>query len=540
MIDCRSVAISEEYADFITNAVYAPNIGNEGCYQRISGYYGVVYEPLASIDQLQLRNYPYNTIPALYGLNEQDISTRVGDTENALDEAGITRLQNIPTLRLRGQGCLVAIIDTGINIEDDDFRFSNGATRVLRLWDMTDQSAAPPQGINYGTEYTREMLDDLLDSSDDVGDVNDIREEGRYPGHDDIGHGNVLAKVVAGINGAVPESYIVAVKLKEAKGYLRKYHGVRYGVPAYQENDIMLAVNYVKNVADKLDMPVSLCLALGTNSRSHDGNSALSYILDSFVSTGMAMVSIAGGEQGNKQLHVSDKENVEMRLDSRQKELNVNIWGRNGSVASVGLVSPTGEVIDNVPARVNAIEERKLLIEGTTVTIEYDMSEGDTGEQFILVRLRDATEGVWRLNIQGDKQFDGYLPISQFIYENTYFLEPNPDTTLTDPSFARKTMTAVGYDVKSGALYIGQGRGFSRIGGIKPDIAAPMSVAVLTGAVTQLQQWSMVTGIRLDNIDVKSYLLRGAVQSDGEQYPNKRWGNGKLNVYNALEVLRTG
>ena len=67
-----------------------------------------------------------------------------------------------------------------------------------------------------------------------------------------------------------------------------------------------------------------------------------------------------------------------------------------------------------------------------------------------------------------------------------------------------------------------------------------MSVAVLTGAVTQLQQWSMVTGIRLDNIDVKSYLLRGAVQSDGEQYPNKRWGNGKLNVYNALEVLRTG
>ncbi len=531
MIDCRMAAMSEEYADFITNAIEIKNIGENQCYQRISGYYGTVYEPLTSVGELQLRKYPYNSIPALYGLSESDISLRTADTEDAMDAAGITRLQNIPTLRLRGQGCLVGIVDTGINIEDKAFRYGNGATRIVSLWDMTDQSGEPPQGIVYGTEYTREDIDEML-----TGDVS----SGKYPGHDDIGHGNILATIAAGSDGAVPEAHLVVVKLKETKKYLRRYHGVRDDVPAYQENDIMLAVNYVKNVATRLDMPVSLCLALGTNSRGHDGNSALSYILDSVVSTGSAMVSISGGEQGNKQLHASDKENVEVRVDSRQNELNINIWGRNASVISVGLTSPTGEVIPPVPARVNAIEERKLLLEGTDVTIEYDMSEGDTGEQFILIRLRGATEGIWTLNIPAGGQLDAYLPVSQFIYEHTYFLEPDPDTTLTDPAYTRKTMSVVDYDVKTGALYIGQGRGFSRSGAIKPDIGVPASVSILTGAVTQLQQWGMVTGIDLDNADIKSYILRGAERTDDIQYPNKQWGNGKLNIYNTLEVLRSG
>lgn len=549
MADCREAAISEEYGDFIANQIYIDNLNDSQCYQRISGYYGTIYTPLESVGELQLRKYPYNSIPALYGLCEEDVRTRQSDIEDAKDAAGITRLQNIPTLRLKGQGCIVAIVDTGINIEDESFRYSNGATRILRLWDMTDQNGTPPEGIGYGSEYTEEDINQLLSVGENAENNMDNRRL-VYPGHDEYNHGNILARIAAGNNGAVPESYLIVVKLKEAKQYLRQYHGVRSDVPAYQENDIMLAVNYVKEIANRMDMPVSLCIALGTNSRGHDGNSALSYILDSFVSTGKAVASVSGGEQSNKQLHASDEENVELRVGDRQNNLNINIWGRAGNVVSVGLTSPTGEVIPPVPARINAIEERRLLLEGTKVTIEYDMAEGDTGDQFVLIRLQDATEGVWRISVNrggptsearnASLEFDAYLPVKQFIYENTYFLKPDPDVTLTDPAYARKIISDVDYDVKTGALYIGQGRGFARNGGIKPDLTSPMSVALLTGAVTQLQQWGMISGIAVGNADIKSYLLRGAERSSENEYPNRQWGYGKLDVYNALEVLRMG
>lgn len=542
MVDCEMAALSEEYADFIANDVEIDNISGDQCYQRISSYYGTVYTPLNTIGGLQIRKYPYNSIPALYGILEMDIRQRQGDIGDALDVAGITRLQNIPTLRLRGQGCIAAIIDTGINIEDNLFRYANGATRILRLWDMTDREGKPPEGIVFGSEYSQEDIDMMLRNTDteDGADINATNQPTSFPGHDDYDHGNILAKVFAGNEGAVPEAYIVVVKLKEAKEYLRQYHGVREGVLAFQENDIMLAVNYVKEVARRMDMPVSLCLALGTNSRGHDGGSALSYILDSFASTASDIVSVAGGKEGNKQIHASDEENVEIRLGQRQKDININIWGRGRNVVSVGLVSPTGEVIEPIPARLNVIEERQLLLEGTQVTIEYDLSEGDTGEQLILIRLRNAIEGIWRIQIQGMPYYNAYLPLSQFIYEGTYFLQPNPDTTITDPAYSRKSITAVSYDVTTGALYVGEGRGYSRLGAVKPDMASPMSVAILSGAVSQLQNWGRISDISLDGEDIKSYLIRGTERDVGNTYPNRQWGYGKINVYKAFEVLRSG
>lgn len=567
MSECGNIAVSDNYADFIVNFVGSePEILEKFgavCYQRISSYYGTIYRPLEDIEELSLKNYEYNSIPALYGLSESDIRVRFRDTEDALEQAGIYRLQNQPLLRLRGQGCLVAFVDTGINIEDEAFRYSNGDTRIMRMWDMTDASGMPPLGIAYGSEYDEEAINMLLrrDSSDADSDLDTseatMSTRTSYPGHDDVEHGNILAKIAAGNDGAVPDSRIIVVKLKPAKKYLRDFHMIRDDALAYQENDIMLAVNYIKDVALQLDMPVSLCLALGTNSRSHDGRSALSYILDSFTSVSSAVVSIAGGEQGNKQLHVRGGsednntrqsemndgqrlENVEMRVDERQNGVVVHIWGATPQVFSVGIISPTGETIPRIPARIGRSDTYELLFEGTTVTIEYDLAEMYTGDEMIIIRFDRPTAGIWKIQVYGEGRFDAYLPISQFVYEDTYFLESEPDTTIIDPAYARRGMAAVSYDTSSGALYIGEGRGFARNGYVKPDIATPMSVSVLTGAVAQLLGWRAqsenVEGV--EAADIKSYLIRGAIRENGEMYPNTQWGYGKLNVYNAFEVLR--
>lgn len=540
MSSCQDVATSENYADFIVTSVgNDPQIFEQfgaECYQQISSFYGTIYKRLEDIEELSLTNYEYSTIPALYGLTERDISTRKNDKDAALEQAGIYRLNNQPALQLRGEGCIVGFVDTGINIEDSLFRFSNGDTRIIRLWDMTDDKGVSPLGISFGSEYDEDAINEILRSDETQG----------YVGHDYINHGNILAQIVAGNEGAVPDCKIVAVKLKEAKKYLRDYHMIRDDVPAYQENDIMLAINYIKDVGIQLKKPVALCIALGTNSRSHDGRSALSYILDIFSSVQPSVVCVSGGSEGNKQLHARGNINmatssntVELRVDERQKGLVIHIWGMNPQILSVGLVSPTGEVIPRVEPRIRKKETYRLLFEETIVTIEYDLAESSSGDELILIRLQNPTAGIWKIQIDGGR-YDAYLPFSQFIFEGTYFLVPEPDTTIVDPAYARQAITTVDYNPTSGSLYIGEGRGFARNGYIKPDISSPLSVAVLTGAVTQLLGWGIKYGDSeiIESADIKSYLIRGAKRENTMVYPNKEWGYGKLDVYNSLEVLR--
>ena len=53
--------------------------------------------------------------------------------------SGITRLQNQPGLALKGEGVLVGVIDTGVDYTNPLFRYSDGSSRILRIWDQTVQ-----------------------------------------------------------------------------------------------------------------------------------------------------------------------------------------------------------------------------------------------------------------------------------------------------------------------------------------------------------------------------------------------------------------
>lgn len=549
MDDCREIIVSEDYADFIVNFIGEDALAREKfgveCFQRISSYYGIVYRPLNAIQTLSLRNYSYNSIPALYGLMERDLAVRRRDLELALDESGILKLQNQPTLRLRGQGCIMAFIDTGIDIFDEEFRFSNGDTRILRLWDMTENTGRSPEGILYGSEYNSEDINRILRAN---GRQEEAIVDNNSPGQDDIGHGNILAKIAAGNSGAVPEANIVVVKLKQAKKYLKDYFFVPDNVPAFQENDIMLAVNYVRNIALDLDMPISLCMTLGTNQRSHDGASALSYILDRFASSVGTVVCLSTGDEGNKQLHgtnalknMQDYSLVEIRVDERQKGLFINIWGSKPGIISVGLVSPTGEVIERVAPRIGKSEIYNLIFDGTTVTIEYDLVEADSSDELIIVRLENPTPGIWSLRIYDSlEKYNVYLPVSQFVYPNTYILEPSADITIVDPAVASNVITTSLYDTRNRALYITNGRGFGRDGSIKPDISSALSCAITAGAACQFLNWGIVEGRdrELRASDIKGYFIRGAIRENDVVYPSKQWGYGRLDVYNSFEVIR--
>lgn len=548
---CREAIMSEEYGDFIVNFVgnnkAALDKYKASCFQRISSYYGSIYSPLNELKDLSLRNYSFGSIPALYGLMERDLSVRSRDLQQALEKSGILKLQRQPVLSLKGQGCIMAFIDTGIDIFDSQFRYSNGDTRIIRIWDMNDNTGTPPEGILYGSEYTEEDINEVLRGGEAVGD--NMRRNGIA--RDDLNHGNILARIAAGNDGAVPGAYIVVVKLKPAKRYLRDYYFVKEDAIVFQENDIMLGVNYVRNISIKMNMPISLCMTLGTNGRGHDGSSALSYIIDRFVSGVGAVVSMPTGDEGNKQLHAygqivsNDYDTVEVRVDERQQGLMINIWGGKHGIISVGLVSPTGEVIERVEPRIGKSEIYNLIFDGTTVTIEYDLVEGDTGDELIIIKLENPTAGVWSIRVYGDneqynQQYNVYLPISQFIYENTYILEPDPDVTIVDPGLSAGAITTSLYNPVNGALYINNGRGFARDGAIKPDIATALSSGIMAGAACQFLNWGIVEGKdgELRASDIKGYMIRGAIRDNAINYPDRQWGYGKMDVYNSFEIIK--
>ncbi len=62
---------------------------------------------------------------------------------------------------LFGTNVIVAVIDTGINIENPEFRNADGTTRILNIWDQTIKGK-PPYNYKIGTEYSKEQINDLV------------------------------------------------------------------------------------------------------------------------------------------------------------------------------------------------------------------------------------------------------------------------------------------------------------------------------------------------------------------------------------------
>ena len=299
MADCREQVYSDEFFDFIVSYEETNEQTIAGsCIQRIDEGYDIFYYPREGLPPLSVGSYSYSEIPKCYGLLDQ----------TALEVSGILKMQNQPVLALKGRGVLIGFIDTGIDYTNPAFRYSDGSSRIVRIWDQTIQDGTPPVGILYGAEYTREQINAALLSENPYDLV---------PSRDMNGHGTFLAGVACGSEsengdfiGAAPQSEIIMVKLKEAKQYLRDFFFVKDGVPAYQENDIMMAVSYLNGVANILNRPLVICVALGNSAGSHASEGFLPSYLNYICGRRKRVVVTATGNEANARHHFQDRKSV--------------------------------------------------------------------------------------------------------------------------------------------------------------------------------------------------------------------------------------
>ena len=493
------------------------------------------------------------------------VMTTLGRTE--LEASGIIQIQEQPYLDLKGQGVLIGIIDTGIDYTSGSFKYEDGTSKIKYIWDQTIEGNAP-EGYHFGSEYTNEQINEALSSPNPYEKVPHIDEDG---------HGTFIAAEAAGKEdsdhiGAAPEAELIVVKLKEAKGYLRE----RYTVPkdaknVFMSTSVMIGIEYMLDKAQELRMPISICISTGTNISGHDSFDILEDYLSAISVQDSVCVCTAAGNESHAKHHTNgkidkDKGNVdiEIKVPVNAESFQVYIWNNPQDKFSVSMKTPTGELINRIPARPGKAYETNLVFEKSKVKVEYYFPMIGSGSEYILITITNPTPGIWTITLHGDILFDGtyhaWLPITGLISKGIEFLNPTPNCTIVVPATTVGSITVGGYNNRDGSLYINSSWGPTRTPVISPDLVAPgvsvagiypdgpgvmsgtsVATAIATGACALMMQWGIVQGndISLNTYVIRSFLIRGCIRDPNIEYPSVQWGYGKINLLNTFNQIRS-
>jgi len=558
----RNKIISNGYADLIVE--YSQNKMNLSKFPNetiniIDEKYATVYIPAKKVAEDFLQKNDYSIIPKLLGLVDT----------TSLDAMGIKKVQNVPSLALNGQGVLLGFVDTGIEYTNPLFKNADNTTRILSIWDQSIENMQASSDIfYYGTKYNEDQINEALSNEAPLTVV---------PSTDEIGHGTMLAGLAGGSNiekndfiGVATRSQFLIVKLKPAKSNLKQLILVPEETICYQENDIMFGITYLLNIANRLGKPIAICISLGTNQGSHDGRTPLADLIYTRSNRIGTATVVASGNEGNTGHHyyglVDPKLGfnlVEIKVGEGEIGFLMELWGSLPGTYSIDITAPSGEYIPRILPKLHASRTINFTFENSIIFVDYFIVETQTGDQLILIRFKNPSPGIWKLKVYAGKINSGFhiwLPMRGFITENTSFMNPNPNTTITCPGYSLTAITATAYNHIDQSIYLNAGRGFSRIDLIKPDLAAPgvnvyspllgndfgvksgssIAAALTTGVSAMLLEWGIVKNNypTMNSQQVKKFLIRGVERNMNLTYPNREWGYGTLDIYRTFESLQ--
>lgn len=479
--------------------------------------------------------------------------------------SGINAVKERP-LHLSGKGILVACVDSGIDYRHMDFRNMDGTTRLVALWDQS-VSGTPPKGYFLGTEYTREQINRNLE-----GGTNQVGVLSR----DLSGHGTAVMGIAAGggresegiYEGVAPESDLLVVKL-----------GTPLPDSFPRTTELIQAVDYCVRMAISRNQPLALNLSYGSSYGSREGNSLLETYLDQIAGLGKSVICVGMGNEGRAGGHTSISflasesfseqaiEEVEVEIGRYQPSLNLQIWKNYVDDIGFEIISPGGERVFlpmlSSDGRQQAfryhIEETQLLFYHGTP------SPYSVAQELYLEFLPDydyIKEGIWNIRISPRKivegQIDFYLPGGGVLGENTRFLTPTPEQTLTIPAAAERVIAVGAYDSRLNSYADFSGRGYTRrLNLVKPDLAAPgvnirttsvggrystvtgtsFATPFVTGSAALMMEWGIINGNNpyFYGEAIKANLRKGARQIPGiRQWPNQELGYGVLDLQNSF------
>jgi subtilisin family serine protease len=467
-----------------------------------------------------------------------------------------------------GQGVVVGVVDWGFDFAHPDFRYADGTTRLLALWDQSAPSGpGSPAPYGYGMVYMPGRINSALASRDPYGSL------GYHPADSDLEgngtHGTHVMGIAAGNGraggpaGMAPNADLVFVHLTAFE---------QAGAADLADSATLLeAVDFTQRVAGPRPWVVNL--SMGQCGEQHDGTTLIEQGLDAALgaSPGRAIVQSAGNYWASR-LHSSGRLDPDERRVLRWRvprgaAHEVEVWYSGSDSFIVELRTPSGELAGRA-----APGERARLSAGgrRSGDLFHRIREPNNFDNHIVVTLYEgAPTGEWRLALVGrvvkDGRFHAWIqrdPLSEQAQSIFGSGDANPYFTTGSICNGRRTIAVGAYDAHKGGRPVApfSSAGPTRDGRFKPDLLAP-GVSVLsarsapdeeragsgllvrqTGTSMAAPHVAGTVALMLEaarrplQIDKIHELLLATTERTTAESPNVRCGNGYLDVEAAVRA----
>lgn len=523
--------------------------------------------------------------PSLFATDSVRVETRINE---AIAQFGVN-----------GQNVAVAILDRGIDWRSNDFRNSDGTTRIAYIFDLTNDAGKSwsnnPYGV--GTIYSRAQIDSAL---------NNLRP---LLFRDAVGHGTTTSGIILGngrnsINnkyrGVAPNATIICIKIVTEGA---PAHGSELAeAPFYDPERIPTAIDFAVAKSAELGMPCVMLLNIGSLGGPSDGTSELCRKIDQTVGAGKpGLVFITGtSDDGGNPNHTSytvfQGQTDTLKIHKATTgSLTLDLWYGGNDRFDVSIKTPTATYgpypspVTNSDYSFASNSEFLFYHNGSTLAF-YNPTNG---KREIWLRI-DGAPGDYKLILTGsvisNGKYDATINPSRIAsaYSMNIFQNHSTEGSVWDLASALNNICPNNYVLRTswvdidgitrsitgqgnpGQLWLGSGVGPTLDGRLGVDISAPGNSIVTTysptsywgtfrnnliqggnglygmaGAVSAASP--IVTGIvalmlqmkpDLDAQQIKQILQQSA-RSDvfTGTTPNTHWGYGKVDALNTLTLV---
>ncbi len=458
----------------------------------------------------------------------------------------------------RGQGVIVGVVDTGLDITHPAFRVDRDGdgypegTRVLWLWDQTLGGSHAEWGLGYGRVFSQDELSFFLLTDSP-------------PTNDTEGHGTHVTGIAAGgepgLSGVAPEASLVVVKTN------------------FNTSGVIDGIRFVFTVAEALGMPAVVNLSLGGHAGPHDGTSLFEQGVDESIAGPGEVVVVAAGNEANDRIHVGAEVSspVVWHIEVVKPSGMAQFWSE--ASFSLEVIGPDGKRLEIAPG-----QEGTLTSAGGVISVDnarYGPSPLNGAREIQLSWQNLPAYSSIQLTFTpatGGGRLDGWIESTEY----GRFLEGDSSYTIAEPGNARRVITVGAYVTRNrwtsqagqetwgGTLWDlapFSSRGPTRDGRVKPDLCAPgawilsarsrdyrpdpmylapdgkhafmagtsMAAPHVAGACALLLSWD--PDLTWDELLAA---LEAGAQEDlytGGLLPDDSWGYGKLYVPGAMDEL---